>query len=277
MNKNTTLFKRPMFGSLAAAATAFAGGVVMLNPSSWAQETVVEKASYVQLVEELEMELDEALRKNQDLEAKVQNLGSALGVLAECESETRKTVEALRESHEKAVINLELFNVALEREGGEDLKDLLVRAASDLRLAEEESGRLAEAVVQMLGAFQDYLKEADDPDSEALASLKAAARTGEEALGLIGSEEGLAGEKTLADARVITVNPAYNLVLVNVGHREGMRVGTPISLRRKDRTVGSALVIDVRDAFSGAILLELTDPNDQIMVGDTLQIDPEGV
>ncbi|MGY8689891.1 MAG: hypothetical protein ACKVHP_19425, partial [Verrucomicrobiales bacterium] len=113
-------------------------------------------------------------------------------------------------------------------------------------------------------------------DANARRAVEKAGREGEEALGLILQDDQLE-VKTLDEARVITVNKEYNLVLVDAGQQQGLRVGTPISLHRKDRVVGTALIINVRDAFSGAILLELSDPNDQIMIGDGMKIDPEGV
>lgn len=240
-----------------------------------AQETIEEKAPYVQIIEDLEKDLNAALLKNDDLELKVKNLSSAMGVLAERESETKKELEELRESHQKAVVNLELFSVALQR-GGEDLQDLLIKAASDLRLAEKEQERVSQGLLGLMSAVEDYLQSASSDDAEARLEVERALREGEETLGLIVRENRLQ-EKTIDQARVITVNKEFNLVLVDVGQREGLRVGTPVSLHRKDRTVGTALVIDVREIFSGAILLELSDPNDQIMVGDTMRVDPDGV
>ncbi len=279
------LANRCLIGALAAVLSCSVVAVAL------AQETVDEKPAYVQLVEDLERELDEALLKNHDLETKVKNLSSALGVLAEREGETKRELEELRESHQKAVVNLELFSVALQRAGGEGMKELLIKAASDLRLVQEEKDAIAQGLVGLMNAVEGYLnasaEEAGTTEEKVaeVAStaaeswrepMREALRGGEEALGLILSADRLA-EKTISEARVITVNKEFNLVLVDVGQRQGLRVGTPISLHRKDRTVGSALVIDVRDTFAGAILLDLSDPNDQIMIGDTMRVDPEGV
>ena len=84
-------------------------------------------------------------------------------------------------------------------------------------------------------------------------------------------------EKTLAEAKVITVKKDFNLVVVDVGKNQGLLIGTPVKIHRKDRVVGSAIVIDVRDAVSGAIILEMNDPNDNIMVDDAVKVDPKGV
>lgn len=262
-------------GTLAGALSLSAAVVVAQTEVS--SETVDERAPYVQLVEDLERELDEALLKNRELERKVKNLSSAMGVLAERESETKRELEELRESHEKAVVNLELFSVALQRDGGEGVKEMLLKAASDLRLVEDDKERVAQGLLELMGAVEDYMKTAEKEGQvvEELVPMKDALRASEEALGLVLSDDEF-NEKTIADARVITVKKEYSLVLVNVGRRQGLRVGTPISLIRKDRTVGSALIIDVRDAFCGAIF-DLSDPNDQIMVGDSIRIDPEGV
>lgn len=264
--------RRASFGAL-AASLCLAGSIGLV-----AQETVEEKPAYVQLIEDLEKDLDEALLKNHELETKVKNLSSALGVLAEREGETKRELEELRESQRKAVVNLELFSVALQRQGDDGIKDLLIKAASDLRLVQDEKDAVIDGLLGLMNAVEEFVKLAPEErqGDRALVSLQEALDGGGKALGLIRDDDQL-NEKTLSDAQVITVNKEYNLVLIDVGQRQGLRVGTPISLHRKDRTVGSALVIDVRDTFAGAILLDMSDPNDQIMIGDTMKVNPEGV
>ena len=241
-----------------------------------------EKAPHIVLIEKIEKDLEEALVKNHQLESeniqletKVKNLSSANRVLAESMSETKTESEALEENYKRAVLRLELFSAALERDG-EGVEDLLVKAASDLRLVEAEKKEMAQALLSLMDAVNEYLGTAGNGEAEARTSVESALANGEDALGLIFRNERLE-ETTLGEARVITVNKEYNLVLVDVGQRQGLRVGTPISFHRKDRIVGTALVIDVRENFSGAILLDLSDPNDQIVVGDSMRIDPSDI
>ena len=113
-------------------------------------------------------------------------------------------------------------------------------------------------------------------DEAAKTAVEKAIEDGEVALGLILRDDHFE-EKSIVEARVISVNKDYNLALVDVGSRHGLRVGTPVSFHRKDRTIGTALVIDVREAIAGAIFIDHTDPNDQVIVGDNMRIDPNGV
>ncbi len=241
------------------------------------QEVAEDKVPHLQMIEELEKDLDAAMVENLDLQSKVKNLSSANGVLAESLSESKRELEALRESYQEALVRLELLSGVLERED-ESLEDRLLKAASDLRLAEEEKEQTTQALVELMQASEAFAAAVPETDeqSEIRAALKAALTASEEALGLFADDSQLE-ERTLDKARVITVNKEYNLVLVDVGRDQGLRVGTPVSFHRKDRIIGSALVISVRADFSGAILLELTDPNDQIMVDDRMRIAPEGV
>ena len=264
----TKAHKHLLIGTLAGALF---GTVV----ASGQQDAIAEKAPHIEIIEGLEEDYDAALLENDELKAKVKNLSSANRVLAESMSAATAELEELRESYKKALLNLELFSAALDRDGN-GLEESLIKAASDLRLVEVDKEKAAQAFMGLLTAVNDYMKTATSDDGEARLAVEKAKLDGEEALGLILRDDRI-DEKTLEEARVITVNKAYNLVVVDAGQQQGLRVGTPISLHRKDRTVGRALVIDVRDTFSGAILFEPTDPNDQIMVGDGMKIDPEGV
>ncbi|MFT5406398.1 MAG: hypothetical protein ACI9DF_005259 [Verrucomicrobiales bacterium] len=248
-----------------ALVGAFSGTGVAL-----AQDAVDEKAPHVQIIEELDQDLNAALLENDQLKAMVKNLSSANRVLAENTSAATVELEELRETNKKALLHLELFSGVLDRE------ESLVKAASDLRLLQRDKERASQAFMSLLTAMKEFMKVATSEDANARRAVEKAGREGEEALGLILQDDQLE-VKTLDEARVITVNKEYNLVLVDAGQQQGLRVGTPISLHRKDRVVGTALIINVRDAFSGAILLELSDPNDQIMIGDGMKIDPEGV
>lgn len=262
------LSHRSLFaGTLAVALSGIVVGV--------AQDADQGKVPHLQIIEDLEKDLDAALLDRNGLEAKVKNLSSANGVLAESMKDAKVELEELRETYKNALLRLELLSGVLERED-ETLEGRLIKAAADLEIVQEEKEQVAQALVGLSSAAEALLIADEATRADAGAKVTAALKQGEVALGLILDEDHLA-EKTLEEAQVITVNKEYNLILVDVGKRQGLRVGTPIGFHRKDRTVGSALVTHVRDDFAGAILLELSDPNDQIMVGDRMRIAPEGV
>ena len=77
----------------------------------------------------------------------------------------------------------------------------------------------------------------------------------------------------LQDARVISLKAEYDLAVLNVGRNSGVQVGMPFRIARKDRPIGHALVIDVRDHICGIIVEDLAAADDGIQLGDSAFVD----
>lgn len=258
---------------LGALSTAITTGAL------WAQEAPVyeeEKNPHLLKIEELETTLDASVVRNHKLEGDLKNLQMANGVLAESLAKANEQLEELNENYKDAVILLEAVGAeSFEGQNGEGLRDRLKKAVSDLRLITEEKEKLANVLIKLISKAQDYAKKSENADSKARVDLEVALREGDEALGLIFRQDQFA-EKTIDDAKVITVNKQFNMVVLDVGIKQGMRVGTPLKIQRKDRTIASALVVDVRDIIAGAVIIDQNDPNDNIRVNDTVRLDPQG-
>jgi hypothetical protein len=52
-------------------------------------------------------------------------------------------------------------------------------------------------------------------------------------------------------------------------------VGTPVAVLRGERTLYSALVVDVRDTITGAVLQERLGDSGDVEVGDGIRLLPE--
>ena len=257
-------------GALIAACSV--AGLAVGQEESLVQD---DAAPHIQLIEELESENSELRLKCETLEAKYKSISSSVGVLAEREAITKAKLEEVLENSAKSNVRLELLSGALEQEG-KGFEEQLANAANDFRLVEEQKNKIAHALLNLSDAVEAFMATATSEDEAAKASVTKSIKDGEIALGLILQEDRFE-EKSIVEAQVISVNKDYNLAVIDVGTRHGLRVGTPVSFHRKDRTIGTALVIDVREAISGAVFIDLTDPNDQIIVGDSMRIDPEGV
>ena len=90
----------------------------------------------------------------------------------------------------------------------------------------------------------------------------------------VGSAPKRANATSIRDAKVVSLKGDYDLAILNVGRQSGVQVGPPFQLLRKDRPVGTALVVDVRDHICGVILQDLVNPGDPIKLGDTARLDP---
>ncbi len=236
------------------------------------EELQQDETAYELVIEQLEKKLDEANLENDLLSEKVGQLQNTVRELASSLTEAKSELEELTENYKQALVNLELLGTTFS---DEELRERLIKAASDLRLTAEEKEKLATALVAVSDAVEAYMKNAVNDDAQARLGVETALRGADEALGLAFSDD--LTEKTLAEAKVITVKKEFNMVIVDVGSRQGLRVGTPVKIQRRDRMIGSALVIDVRDTVSGAIVLELNDPNESIKVEDAVRVDPTGV
>lgn len=258
-------------GALIAACSV--AGFAVGQDASLGQEGVA--APHIQLIEELERENSDLRLKCEELEAKYKSISSSVGVLAEREALTKARLEEVLENFAKANVRLELLSGALEQDG-QGFEEQLANAANDYRLVEEQKNQIAHALLNLSDAVEGFVATATSSDEAAKSVVEKSIKDGEVALGLILQEDHFE-EKSIVEAQVISVNKDYNLALVDVGSRHGLRVGTPVSFHRRDRTIGTALVIDVRESIAGAVFIDLTDPNDQIIVGDSMRIDPEGV
>ena len=79
-------------------------------------------------------------------------------------------------------------------------------------------------------------------------------------------------EGTIHEAKIISVKNDYGMVVFNVGRDAGAKIGMPFRLFRKDRPVGSSIVVDVRDNVSAALIKEINKKEDYPKVGDLASV-----
>ncbi len=260
-----------LLGVACGSALCAINGQVSLSEN----QSAIAVEESLELIEGLEKKLHAVLLDNHRLEEKVKNLLNANRELAGSLVSAKTELEDMSGHYKQALLNLELLSTdAFDKENG--VKDRLIKAASNLRLVEGEKEQLADALVALTSSVEAFLKNAVSEDAQARLEVERTLRSADEAVGISVRDDRL-DEKTLAEAKVITVKKDFNLVVVDVGKNQGLLIGTPVKIHRKDRVVGSAIVIDVRDAVSGAIILEMNDPNDNIMVDDAVKVDPKGV
>lgn len=224
---------------------------------------------------ELETTLEVAQRQNDQLERENRILKEANRVLAESLGASNEEADELRSSYQEALLRLELLGAETVNTEGEGLQERLKQIAQEFLFVSEEKENLGKALMNLSTEVMMYMKSAVSSDAEARLAVEKAIRQGDEAMGLAGKEEQLE-VRTIDDAKVITYQGDYNLLVLNVGREQGLRNGMPLKVLRKDRLIATALVVEVRDMIAGAVIKELNEPGDVIRVGDTIQVDPEG-
>lgn len=157
------------------------------------------------------------------------------------------------------------------------LEQRLLSAVNDLQQVEGKKKRLTEAMIRLSEAVLRFSKTASSSDAEARLLLEAEVRNANDALG-VGSEkavEGLPSASTLMDAAVISVKEELALIVVNLGRKQGIKIGMPFQVIRESQLVGIVRVVDVRERFSGAVIQRLNSENNRILVGDRLKVDTQ--
>ena len=224
--------------------------------------------------EELKITLRAAREKIRKLEAallaaekKNENLGEALAA-------ANAEAAQFRESYTETKQQIEALGLSALDPNEKALQERLLKALGDLRLVEEHNQKLSDQILSINEAVLQYLNSAVNADQDATALLEKAMEESTASLGLIARNDVPGHARgTLHTAKVVSLKPDLDLVVLNIGRANGARIGMPFQLIRKDRPVGTAILVDVRDEISGAIVQTLFSDGENIQVGDHAKID----
>lgn len=248
--------------------------VIAILVASWGGAGRVHARDTGESLEELKAALVAAEARNEDLERVNRVLANANRVLGESLAAANEAADGYRESYKEARLQLEALGRSSVNSQENGMQQRLVKAVSDLRIADEQSQKLAEGMIKFSEAVTGYLKKTENTSAESRLEIEEALRSADACLGLAFPAE-LNEGGGIDEARVISFKQDYSgLIVCNVGKEHGMRPGMPLRIQRKDRVVGKALIVETRERICGAILRELTVPDDEIRVGDTVFIDP---
>ena len=136
----------------------------------------------------------------------------------------------------------------------------LVEALRKLYVADAERMRLVELLNRLVGGIDS---NRDVAVEIVLAKELLAARPVR--------MSGVSGNSSLASARILEVNEGLQMVVLDVGANQGVRVGMPLIILRGNRMVAELRVVEVRPKISGAII-EKVENNVTIKAGDTAQV-----
>jgi cell shape-determining protein MreC len=137
------------------------------------------------------------------------------------------------------------------------LQQQLVEDARALHLAETEQKRLIEQLQRLVSAVEQNRDVAGE-----LAKAKVLLDAGKRVA---------AGAGRLGEAQVLDVNPRLQMIVLNAGRQQGVRLGMPFVVLRGDRVIGRAKVLEVRQQVCGA-LIEQVENGFKLQVGDHVQV-----
>ena len=213
---------------------------------------------------------NEALRRRNDSNKEtIHTLTESLAVAnAECEVFRRQSGELK--------LRMEALGLAAVGDNKEALEQRLLQAVRDLTLVRDEKDQLAERLVALSESTMLYLKTATNSDAKLRLEIEAQLREANKSVGDATAKD--AGQNTdasadLSNGRVLSFKEEYSLIVVNLGSKAGVKVGTPFLVTREGRLVAKARVVDVREHYSGAIIEEYGSTKDKVKVGDQMHVD----
>ena len=227
-------------------------------------------------LQELKTTLEASARQNSDLQSQLAAQKAQAQALAQSLSSANAESAASREGLEKLRGLLEGLGIGALEGGSNQIQERLLAALSDMRLLDDQKKKLADALMSLSEAALTYAKVTPSADDDAASKLTEAIGNAERVM-RTASNTGTADAPAtdLHNAKIVSVKPELNVAILNVGSRDGVKVGMPFAVFRDDRPVAKLLVVDVRKSVAGAVIQETNNTKDQVRIGDRGIIDTD--
>jgi hypothetical protein len=157
------------------------------------------------------------------------------------------------------------------------LEQRVLQAANTLRFSEASRQELNKTLVRLASVASEFAKK---PDAEARLVLDTELKRVDEVLakavgGELLDETAKAGESgtDLMNGKVSAVKPEIGCVVINLGSRQGVKVGMPFKVTRGDKLIGTIRVVDARQGFAGTVIQNLASEKEPIRLGDTVKVE----
>jgi len=253
--------------AFAVAMMLVSGGANLLR----AQTASSEAGASALEVEELKTALAVASRQLTAAEAKAEALRKSDAALRESLVESNRVAAELREQYEELLLRMASYGVDLVKPDPKSLEQRLLRSVRDREQSEKDKEALIRQLARLSEAVVGLLQTTVSSDPKAQSRIESELAAADKALGLAARRSGAtAGARPMAEGKVVSVDAEIGLVVLNIGRDSGVRVGMPISVKRDNRDIGTAMVVDVRETISGALLQQITG-DDDVRVGDRIE------
>ncbi len=225
---------------------------------------------------ELKTTLEASARKINDLETQLAAQKAQQAALSQSLASANTQTAQAKESYERLRSLLEGLGITALEGSGDQVRERLIAALSDLKLLNEQKKKLTDSLVSLSEASLAYAKATPSADNnasrrldETLASVESTVRAAS------ASGAGDESQIDLHQAKVLSIKPEIGVGVLNVGSKDGVRVGMPFSIYREDQPIAKVLVVDVRKSAAGVVVQEILNSKDSIKVGDRGTIDAE--
>jgi hypothetical protein len=206
---------------------------------------------------------------------KVQELERTIaGLRAQNQSLQQSLVEARRSEKESADA-LALVRTRLSALGKNLLEggnERLVQAMADIQVIQEQTAVVEASALGLAAAVTEYLRNAVTSDPDARLRVETSLRELDAALGLRQKPRPDIRTGSLQQAKVVSIDSESGLLVLNVGEKEGARIGMTFRLQRGERAIGEIVLVDVRKEVSGAFIETIQDQSQNVRLGDEASV-----
>lgn len=220
------------------------------------------------IIAELEMALDAAGLRCKELEEILGREEEGNVPLESALAVANAEAEAYRERYKELRLNVESWG--MESLGSDQaLRERLIVAVREREQAMKRHAQALEQLLALSEAMVDYLKTSSTGDGAMRLRVEEQLRKADEILGYGAKRQAVEGEtKPMDEGRVVSLKEDFRLAVLDIGKRSGVRLGLPMDLYRKDRLVGSGIVVDVREQVCGVIVQKIYKEGDQVKLSD---------
>jgi len=190
--------------------------------------------------------------------------------LAEANLSQRETAEQLQQVRTRlAALGKNLLD------GG---NDRLIQAAADLEIANERMTKLEGSSARLMSSLSAYMREAVVSDPEVRIQVETSLRELDAVLGLRQKPSPDVRTGSLKQARIVSIDQESGMLVLNIGERQGARIGMTFSLVRGQKPYGKAILADVRQGVCG-IFVEAIDEDTDISprLGDLAILETQSI
>lgn len=242
--------------------TAWAAGMCSSIAQNSIQERELKAALAMSRAETRELK-EELVRSEAQRKALAEKLASAVQVSEEQLAEARKTE-----------MKLQAFGVDLFTQDEKSLQQRLLKAVRDLDIAEQEIELKSTVIRELSESFLEFVASTPGVDEADKAGAMAVIDKAADALVPFSEKENAPLLTDLESSEVVSMDPEIGLIVIDAGKDSGLRVGTPVAVLQNEQPIYSAMVVDVRDSISGAVLQDRLAANLEVAIGDRVQLLP---
>jgi hypothetical protein len=255
-------------------AASFASIVILLAPAASVGQTGVSSLSFTDsdsgagAGETAAEALEKLAAENRQLRTELEDARKAsAAAIAEAEIFRRQVKE----------LTLRMDALGASTANPSTLEQRVLQAANTLRFSEASRQELNKTLVRLASVASEFAKK---PDAEAKLALEGELKRVDGVLAkavaggmLDESAKTVESGTDLMNGKVSAVEPKIGCIVINLGNKQGVKVGMPFQVRRGDKIIGTIRVVDVRQGFAGGVIQNLISDKDPIRLGDTVKVE----